>query len=184
LIEMKWIVKIVIFMALAVGVSSAAKLSKIDKEYTKSVESGKLKKLYSKMGDLDGRNDSVVLSYTKQAGVEMERFAKAGSDLAICDLANFYGPQPSNLRYQSNYNLALQWLIAGETKGFNCAIDQGSLLFADADVPEDEYSSSLEYLVAALELNFTPKEIKKDLPNYRKAKAWIAERKKSKMNGK
>lgn len=164
-------------VALAVTVSSAAQLSKIDKEYTKSDENGKLRELYNRMADLDGRGDSDILIYSNQAGKEMEKYADAGSGLAVCHLAHFYGPQVSNERYHENFNLSLKWLIVGEIRGLNCEIGGSGVTFVDGEEPEGEYDTSLKYLMEAIKLNVSPKEIKKNIPYYYKAQQWLIEKK-------
>jgi hypothetical protein len=156
---------------------SAGTISKIDQEFMKSEESGKLRKLYSRMGDLDGRGDSSILIYANQAGKEMERFANLGSNLAVCSLANFYGPQASNDRYHEKLNLSLKWLIEGQKRGLNCDINQIYTTDSMEDLSEQDFEdlSSLGYLMIVVRDNNTPAKIKQNYPYYLKGQneGWL-----------
>jgi hypothetical protein len=154
-----------------------SQLSKVDQKFMKSEESGKLSKLYNRMADLDGRGDSSILIYTNQAGKEMERFANLGSNLAVCSLANFYGPQASNDRYHEKLNLSLKWLIEGQKRGLNCDINQMYTTDSMEDLSEQDFEdlSSLGYLMIVVRDLNTPAKIKQNYPYYFKGQneGWL-----------
>lgn len=171
--------KVVMLIVLAATVSSAAPLSKIDKEYKKSEESGKLRDLYDQLGELDGTGDDKLYEIAEKVAKEIEKYANAESNVALCDLASFYGPKmASNEYYKANDNLALKWLIAGEIRGLNCEIERKWEPEAlGIRVTKANKMSSLEYMVTAITVFVPSKEIKKHIPNYYKAKEWLAVKK-------
>lgn len=178
---MRQLGKIVILIVLVATVSSAAQLSKLDQEYMKSEENGKLGKLYSEASDLVGTGDRRLYVLAEKIAQEKEKFANSGSNLALCDLAYFYGPQSdSGASYSENYDLALKWLIEGEKKGLNCQIDH-KWYFETINISEAQENkmTSLDYMIASITSFNTQKEIKKSYKYYYPAKQWIAEKKRS-----
>lgn len=174
---------IVLSIALVGTLSSAGSLSSIDKEYQKSDESGKLRKFYEKMGELDGAGNAAILIPAKKAGEEMERFANAGSDLAVCNLADFYGPQGSNTNYHENFNLSLKWLIEGEKRGLQCGINwKWPPEILNISEAKAEKLTSLEYLMIAVKSFSSSKELEQQYPYYFKAKEWLKVKKNLKSN--
>lgn len=161
---------------------SAGTIRKIDQEYKKSEESGKLRAFYNQLGELDGTGDERIYTVAEKTAKEIEKYAYAESNLALCDLASFYGPKmASNEGYKSNDDLALKWLIVAEKRGLDCEIERK--WYSDVlGIGEAKANgmSSLEYMFTAITVFVPAKEVKKNYKYYHQAKKWIAERKQSK----
>lgn len=176
--------KIVMLVALAVTVSSATQLSKVDQEFMKSEKSGKLNKLDSQIGELIaiGDEDGKLYGLADKTGKEMEKYADAGSGLAVCRLAHFYGPQSSESSFQENYDLALKWLTVVEIRELKCENHKyfyrkwGADVLKVSDAKVDKMTS-LEYMIAAVTAFESPKEIKKHYKHYYLAKEWLTVKK-------